>query len=87
MIAAPEMQTPGCNLASAEENTENIASVPPADDSGNAAVNRITDRLERAGFVVHRLASEGWLVSRWGKSKHCPDPRTLAGFAHQVGVR
>jgi hypothetical protein len=37
------------------------------------------------GFTVHR-AQDGYLVSRWGLTRHYPDIATLAAFAKQVGV-
>jgi hypothetical protein len=37
------------------------------------------------GFTVHR-ARDGYLVSRWGLTRHCPDLATLTSFAKQVGV-
>lgn len=39
-----------------------------------------------AGHAVHRLADGGFLVTRWGQSRHCPDLHALAGFAKQTGV-
>ena len=39
-----------------------------------------------AGHAVHRLPDGGYLVSRWGQSRHCPDLDALAGFAKQTGV-
>jgi hypothetical protein len=37
------------------------------------------------GFTVHR-AQDGYLVSRWGMTRHCPSFQTLTAFAKQVGV-
>jgi hypothetical protein len=39
-----------------------------------------------AGHAVHRLPDGGYLVSRWGQSRHCPDLHALANFAKQTGV-
>lgn len=39
-----------------------------------------------AGHAVHRLPDGGYLVSRWGQSRHCPDLHALASFAKQTGV-
>lgn len=38
------------------------------------------------GFTVHK-AAEGFLVSRWGLTRHCPDLKALYAFAKQVGVQ
>lgn len=40
-----------------------------------------------SGFAVNQLTDGGFLVCRWGLSKHCPDLRSLSAFAHQVGAR
>jgi hypothetical protein len=37
------------------------------------------------GFSVHKVP-DGYLVSRWGLTRHCPDLQTLTAFANQVGV-
>jgi hypothetical protein len=37
------------------------------------------------GFSVHK-AGDGFLVSRWGLTRHCPDIQTLIAFARQVGA-
>jgi len=41
--------------------------------------------LALAGHQVHELES-GYLVSRWGLSKFCPDFASLLAFARKVGV-
>lgn len=71
-----------------QENSESALSVPLADDACNGrAIATLSARLALAGFAMHRLDSGGFLVCRWGLTKHCPDTRALAGFAHQVGAR
>lgn len=39
-----------------------------------------------AGHAVHSLADGGYLVTKWGQARHCPDLHALAGFARQTGV-
>lgn len=46
----------------------------------------IIAKMTLAGHQVHRL-EHGFLVTRWGMSRHCPDLGSLAGFARQVGVK
>jgi hypothetical protein len=85
-MTAPEMRTPGGNLADAEENTQSEASVPPADTACNAKLTEcLIDSLEASGFAVRRLDGGGFLVVCTSHSRHCPDVRALAGFARQVG--
>lgn len=46
----------------------------------------IIAQMALAGHQVHRL-EHGFLVTRWGMSRHCPDLGSLAGFARQLGVQ
>lgn len=39
-----------------------------------------------AGHAVQCLPDGGYLVSRWGQSRHCSDLPALACFAKQTGV-
>ena len=78
-------RTPGGNRANAEESTDRI--IAPDGAGGNdKPVAALMARLVLAGFAVHRLDGGGFLVCRWGQVRHCPDARTLDGFAHQVGA-
>jgi hypothetical protein len=45
----------------------------------------ITARMALAGHAVHKL-QDGFLVTRWGMAKACPDLASLVGFARQLGV-
>jgi hypothetical protein len=87
---APNAKAPGFARSEGlqEHHLPTAAIVAPADESGNAAIDRITDRLELAGFAVRRLDGDAFLVTtKWGcLSRHCPDARVLAGFAEQVGA-
>jgi hypothetical protein len=46
----------------------------------------IIAQMALVGHQVHRL-EHGFLVTRWGMSRHCPDLGSLAGFARQLGVQ
>jgi hypothetical protein len=84
---APNAKAPGLSAEGLQNHHLPSAIVAPADESGNAAIDRITDRLELAGFAVRRLDGDAFLVTKWGGlSRHCPDARVLAGFAEQVGA-
>ena len=39
-----------------------------------------------AGHQVHRLES-GFLVCRWGQTRHCPDLAALVNFGRVLGVK
>jgi len=45
----------------------------------------IIAQMAIAGHTVHKLET-GFLVSRWGMTKSCPDLASLVGFARQLGV-
>ena len=45
----------------------------------------IIAQMALVGHQVHRL-EHGFLVTRWGMSRHCPDLGSLAGFARQLGA-
>jgi len=57
-----------------------------ADFTPEQQVANVTAQLALAGHQVHSLES-GFLVSRWGMTKVCPDFTSLAQFAKQVGVK
>ena len=42
-------------------------------------------QMALAGHSVHKL-QDGFLVTRWGMSRNCPDLASLVGFARQIGV-
>lgn len=46
----------------------------------------LVDRLRLAGHDVRQDQSGGFLVSRWGMSRHCLDAESLFAFAKQIGV-
>ncbi|MBK9444384.1 MAG: hypothetical protein IPN53_25145 [Comamonadaceae bacterium] len=58
----------------------------PADDKlENKRLATITAQMALAGHVVHKLET-GFLVSRWGQTRVCPDLACLIGFARRVGA-
>lgn len=50
------------------------------------AVERLIARLEARGHTVQKNRSGGFLVSRWGMSRHLLDTESLRDFSKQVGV-
>jgi hypothetical protein len=62
----------------------NSATRPAATDAQKAEATIFAGFALR-GFAVHE-APDGFLVSRWGLTRHCPDIQTLLAFARQVGV-
>ena len=41
-------------------------------------------RLALRGFVLHELATGGYLVGRWDRTKYAPDLAAVAAFLAQV---
>lgn len=50
------------------------------------AIAALTAKLSIDGHAVHRLASGGFLVCKYGHSFHAQDFAVLEGFARRVGV-
>lgn len=50
------------------------------------AAERLIPKLEASGHAVQRNRSGGFLVSRWGMTRHCLCLDSLREFAKQVGV-
>lgn len=44
-------------------------------------------KLSILGHTVSKNRSGGFLVSRWGLTRHCADLESLKTFAKQVGVK
>jgi hypothetical protein len=72
-----------CPAATGQNANENTNSAIIDDNKG---LSNLRARLALAGFAVHHLSDDGFLVCRWNLSKLCPDLRTLAAFARQVGA-
>jgi hypothetical protein len=62
----------------------NSATRPTARDADKAEATIFAGFALR-GFSVYK-AADGFLVNRWGLTRHCPDLETLSAFAKQVGV-
>jgi hypothetical protein len=62
----------------------NSATRPSARDTAKAEATIFAGFALR-GFSVYK-AADGFLVNRWGLTRHCPDLETLRAFAKQVGV-
>lgn len=71
------------------QETNHIAIVPPSAAHCNAAQRKhvATIKAECAirGYQVHETA-DGFLVTRWGLSRHCADLQALHCFARQIGA-
>lgn len=86
MKPAPQMQTPGGNLASAEENTENTASMAPDGADGK----RFRNAQARAALARHvlRATEDGYWLLRVGgiHSRHCRDLDTVETLLDRMGA-
>jgi hypothetical protein len=58
----------------------------PENERNSLPVATLVAAFVDAGHAVHVVA-DGWLVCRWGMTKHCPDARALAAFGRACGVR
>lgn len=50
------------------------------------AAERLIARLDASGHAVQNNRSGGFIVRRWGMSRHCLDLESLRDFARQVGA-
>lgn len=50
-------------------------------------VDTLIARFALMGHAVHRLADGGFLVERWGLTRHCADVTALQAFLVQIGGR
>lgn len=82
--AVGAFNTNGLHTETNNANFRSHGAVNQAHDD-KAIANQIA-RLALAGHQVQRL-EDGFLVRRWGMSRHCPDLESLAGFARQIGVK
>lgn len=48
-------------------------------------LTNIIAQMAMAGHQVHRL-EDGFLVCRWGMSRHCPDLAALVAFGRILGA-
>lgn len=50
------------------------------------ATAALIEQLQAAGHDVRQDRSGGFLVSRWGMTRHCLDAESLQAFAKQLGM-
>jgi len=87
---APGLNTPiekapeACDSKGLNENTTTNDFATKKAQSAKAATTLIA-KFALAGHAVHRLES-GFLVCRWGQTRHCPDLDALINFGRVLGV-
>lgn len=79
--AAGEVMTP-----TTADSKASIAIVPTCGEA-RKALDTLKAEFAMKGHTVYELADGGFLVSRWGLSRACPDLHALMQFARQLGVR
>ena len=84
MSAPQKAQSSGATEQSANQTTDALIIGQP--ESIAKRETTLIAHFALAGHSVHRLADGGFLVTKWGQSRHCPDLHALAGFARQTGV-
>ena len=57
----------------------------PTDSTAEKSATTLIAKFALAGHQVHRLES-GFLVCRWGQTRHCPDLAALVNFGRVLGV-
>ncbi len=84
MDAPQKAQSPG----GAEQSANETADAQIVGQQPEIAKRETTliAQFALAGHAVHSLADGGYLVTKWGQARHCPDLHALVGFARQTGV-
>ena len=82
MIAAHKSENPAATGFNATNQRTDTCEFTP----DQTRLANIIAQLALAGHQVHRL-EHGFLVTRWAMSRHCPDLRSLIGFARVLGVK
>lgn len=85
MNAPPEMQTPGGNLASAEQ-TKDAAIVADAGCRDKEKTTLIAVAAI-AGFELRKLSDGRYLVQRWNLTRELADADAVRAFLASAGVR
>ena len=55
-------------------------------DGDHKELARLTAHAARGGFVVHELASGGYLLGKWGHCRELPSLHALSIALRQMGV-
>lgn len=69
----------------AEESSENRVIVAP-EQADCKTLATLKAQFALRGHSVYELADGGFLVTRWGLSRACPDLHALGQFARQIGA-
>lgn len=62
-------------------------STDTADSTAEKAATLLIAAMAMKGHDVARLPDGGFLICRWGLTKHCWSLAELENFAQQIGVR
>ena len=85
-MLAPQIQTPGANLANADSKTISSATIAEPLVIDQVLVAAIVTKLRLAQHHVHEGTANDYLCSKYGLSKWCRGPAYLLAFAKKVGV-
>lgn len=85
-MAGPQThETPLAGGVSKEENQKTDGLIISGTPDADKIVAGIKARFALLGHEVYELADGGFIVSRWGLTKHCPDVCALGAFLKQIG--
>jgi hypothetical protein len=86
MITVYEKAPGACNTEGLDTDTTNDLNFATGARQGKAIATQIAC-LALAGHAVHQLAAGGFLVCKYGLTKHCADFAELREFARKLGVK
>ena len=78
-MTAPDVQTPGGNPASTNQNTDDTQIIGDFAEERKAQAT-LAAMLALRGFSLLEIAGGGYLVARWDRSAHCSDLAQVRAF-------
>lgn len=85
-MTPPEARTPDGNRADAG-NLETYAAIVATVDAERKAEATMVAGAALVGCTLHRLASGGWLLCRWGLARELPDLAAVGALLRAMGAR
>ena len=87
MMARPQSETTAGGPAFAEQAHQVTGQIVGDDDAEDKRHAHLAAVAALAGCELHRLASGGWLLTRWGLARELADLAAVGALLRQMGAR
>lgn len=87
MRGRPQSETPAGGPAFAEQAHHVTGQIVGHDEADDKRQSHLAAVAALAGCELHRLASGGWLLTRWGLARELPDLAAVGALLRQMGAR